>query len=206
MKIIAMLLLWLLFVPQVTFASTITKKILKDLGVYGNMWKNFLQKPDTSTWKCGNIQGNEVRYKIGDDVIAYDAQKDVWWHLYTPLSKTMPLEALALRKKGNHIINKVVTLEESFCETQRYSYKRFPVSQKKESVEEYVANRIQRPITKTKEVKKPVVQEAAKHKKSVVLKDSNTITRSKVRVASVWEFLKLYKEKTFKGIGGIGDE
>jgi len=149
------MLLW--FVPHNVFAATLTKNILHELGVYDKSWQGFLQESDTTTWQCGKIGGNSVRYRIKGDVIGYDEVNHLWWHLFTPVSTAMPIEALALRmsEDGGAVTSQTVTLRKSTCKS--LPEKRIPIA--KDSVEKKVM--AEKPIVAKKQettVAKPVAK------------------------------------------------
>jgi len=199
--IIFSLLLW--FMPHFVLAATVTEDILDDLGFYDKSWQGFLEKSETITWQCGKLGSNAVRYRANGDVIGYDEVNRVWWHLFTPISTIMPIEALALRMdRSGEVTSQIVTLRKSICKSQP---KHNPLVE--ESVEEQVMTErpivVKKPqvkIAPEKAVVEPVTKVIATERKSVsvvqqrhkrVQKNTDTLT-----VSSTWELMELYRQET----------
>ena len=173
--VIFSLMLWLM--PQVMLAATVTENVLDKLGCYDRSWQGFLKKPETTTWQCGEIEGSTVRYSVNGDVIGYDEVNHVWWHLFTPISTVLPIEALALRMDGSgKVTSQIVTLRKSICEKSRVK-----TASEKVTVE---------PVAKVVAAERktvPIVQQ----KCTKVQKNTDTLT-----VSSTWELMELYLQET----------
>ncbi len=208
-----------LFLPCVSSASTVTKNLLRDLGFYDGMWSEFLKNSDTnaSTWQCGKISGNVVRYMINGDVIAYDGKNHVWWHLFTPISTSLPIEALALRRDSLGVVTtQDIVLHEAVCSSlpvhvekrvkqkERVTQKSIAVVKKQKTVKSAApaVKKSQVKVTTKKVVAKPVAKSVATKKvKHVPVVKSTVKSREqknsgKLTVVNTWELMELYRKQT----------
>ncbi len=169
------------FLPCVSSASTVTKNLLSDLGFYDGMWSEFLKNSDTnaSTWQCGKISGDVVRYMVNGDVIAYDGKNHVWWHLFTPVSTTLPIEALALRRDSLGVVTtQDIVLHESVCSSLPVHVEKHVKQEKRVMQKPVVAKKQETVKSATPAVKKPRVKVAVK---KVVAKPVAKVTTAKAR-------------------------
>ncbi len=167
MKKIFFIIALVSFLPCVSSAAIVTGNLLRDLGFYDGMWSEFLKNSDTnaSTWQCGKIGGDVVRYMVNGDVIAYDGKNHVWWHLFTPISTSLPIEALALHRDSLGVITtQGIVLHEAMCSS-------LPVHVEKHTQQEERV--IQKPVV----VKK---QETIKSAVPVVKKSQMKVTVKKM--------------------------
>ena len=201
------------FLPCVSSAATVTENLLRDLGFYDGMWSEFLKNSDTnaSTWQCGKISGDVVRYMVNGDVIAYDGKNHVWWHLFTPVSTTLPIEALALRRDSLGVVTtQDIVLHESVCSSlpvhvekhvkQEKRVMQKPVVAKKQETVKSVAPAVKKPQVKVA-VKKVVAKPGAKHKTTtapVAKKRKKEVQENsgKLTVVSTWKLMELYRKQT----------
>jgi len=174
--IFSFVIMW--FLPQGLFAATVTEDALSKLGFYGKSGQSFLS--DTSTWQCGEIESKAVKYSVKNDVIVYDEINHIWWHLFTPMSTEMPIEALALRMDDNgEVTRQIVILRGRECEKVSRP-KLFSQKKAKEVIVE------QKPV-------EDVLED--KNTSSKVAKANNSNSDTLI-VASTWELMKLYRQQT----------
>jgi hypothetical protein len=206
-KIIISFVVVMWLIPYTGFGETLTKKVLKELGFYPETWNYFLKNSQTDKWKQGKIGNSFVKYNIGDDVIAYDSRQKIWWHIMTPLSTTLPIDALALRFGSDGRVTtegvllekvRVIPVKKIKSLHQYITKKRTPHT--RGNVEKQLMLKRKKPIKivskKSRQlVKKKVAKKILPH----VKRKSVTVQKQKVKklkIASTWQFMDLWLEKT----------
>lgn len=188
----------LLFVPQIVCGATVTENILDALGFYETSWDKFLEQSDTntSTWQCGSLNGEIVRYQVSGDIIGYDERNQIWLHLFTPMSNVLPVTAFSLQMDSHGVVTRQTVIMKSCDESQRKTIE-VKTPQKEGSLSsEYTGEEMISEVVddtpKKIVVSVPVTKEIAQSPVSSQSEDNIHA----MHISSTWELMTLYQKQT----------
>lgn len=113
-------------------ADIVTEDVLRQVRFDATKVTAIMGLPQ-SAWKSGMLNGSSVQYVInGEDVVAYNAQSKVMWHLLVPISTEFPMSALAFKMGEDGVVHRELVLLEKGKQSIVQSVKHTNVDSKEE--------------------------------------------------------------------------
>lgn len=182
---------------QPVCAETVDRDILGALGFHETSWNSFLAQSDTSTWQCGSLNGEVVRYQVNSDIIGYDNRNQVWLHLFTPMSSALPVTAFSLQMDVHGVITRKTVIMQA-CDDAQVEVMKEKIPQKVDAVPLEDVDEKTLPKTEVSQQRSMIAQDDVQveevPRQAHAEITENDINTSEVSVKSVAEFLVLYRQ------------